>query len=317
MHLWATQMQWKAFKWWNEYLSLRKDKKEAMSQALSSHHKQLLKEGAAQWLRVGLWRRDLRVCARADEAARKAREDVINAEKFSRKWRHLVRSLGSTPRAPGLPDTGLGQAGRYDPGADEEPRRACPSRSVQDERFAPPPGTWGSEPVSAVGHAEVFDHASWTGLAGSAGAQRPGPFSSASSLVSHGASTCGSLLLGKKRPKPRRPVEILGRSALANTPLPPLTGAAWERPSEGVPRVSPARPGRRLCPAGGCRPPGSWGELRSHRRLLWPSRPLRCPRAPRPPNASASCRRRSSFSRPARRWPWAPGLSQPEAQNPM
>ena len=260
MHLWATQMQWKAFKWWKEYLSLRKDKREAMSQALSSHHKQLLKEGAAQWLRVGLWRRDLRVCARADEAARKAREDVINAEKFSRKWRHLVRSPGSTPRAPGLPDTGLGQAGRYDPGADEEPRRACPSHSVQDERFAPPPGTWGSEPGCAVGHAEVFDHASWTGLAGSAGAQRPGPFSSASSLVSHGASTCGSLLLGKKRPKPRRPVEILGRSALANAPLPPLTGAAWERPSEGgcPPRLdSQAR--QAALPSGRLPAPGEWG----------------------------------------------------------
>ena len=234
MHLWATLMQWKAFRWWKEYLSLRKAKKEAMGRALRSHHQQLLKEGAAQWLRVGLWRRDLRVSARADEAARKAREDVINAEKFSRKWRHLVRSPGSTPRAPGFPDAGLGVAGRCDPRAGEEPRSVCAARSVQDEHLLPPPDMWDSEPAAAVGHAEVFDHASWTGLAGSAGVQGPGRFSSASSLVSHGASTCGSLL-GKKRPKPRRPVEILGRSVLANVLLPPHRGAAWERPSEAHP----------------------------------------------------------------------------------
>ena len=248
MHRWATLMKWKALKWWKEYLSLRKSKKEAMGRALRSHHKQLLKEGAAQWLRVGLWRRDLRVSARAEEAARKAREDVINAEKFSRKWRHLVRSPGSMPRAPGVPDAGLGEAGKNDPRADEEPRTVCAARSVQDECLVPPPDMWGSEPAAAVGHAEVFDHASWTGLAGSAGVQGPGRFSSASSLASYGASTCGSLF-GKKRPKPRRPVEILGHSTLANTLLPPHRGAAWERPSEAhPPRLS--RQALQIAPGG-------------------------------------------------------------------
>ena len=243
VHLWATQMQWKALKWWKEYIGIRRKKKTAMENALNNHHVQLQKEGAAQWLRVGLWRRDQRVNARAEEAARKAREDVINAEKFSRKWRHLVRPTETTSAVTAIPSGTFSIPGMTSAQSQEDPHKACVPPVSLAEPEPVKAEIWPVEMGETVGHAEVFDHASWTNLSGSACFTAPERFSCASSLRSHAVSTCGSLL-GKARPKPRRPLEILGQSALANSPLPHPAGMLpqarmWEHSGQAPAGRSP------------------------------------------------------------------------------
>ena len=157
------------------------------------------------------------------------------SERGRHQRRFFFLEMIHSPR-PELPAAGFQNTSFRLPGgphvrANDEYHGAVATRDVQTLAPAPPSEIWGSEDSNVVGHEDVFDYSSWTSLAGSANYAAPGRFSSASSLTSHRASMCESHL-GKRRPKPRCPVEILGRSALIDTPQPPAAGAVWEQPGE-------------------------------------------------------------------------------------